>query len=200
MTEQLFTLSQRFSEAVEIINTVDPKKLVRILQRIIHKLYHQKGDTFSAEEQERLAEVLGLHEEQLATLMEICSFIFEQASYVQLSLQQLKEQLEKAGMQKDQNIAFLKVWDTEGSHLIEALKEKSVVPDALDSVKWRLHLQTGTASLARLRTPTAIFELGMKNSATGELSEPIIAEFSHEELSILYDKLELIQEQVDMLS
>jgi hypothetical protein len=47
-------------------------------------LSHKKPEAFTAEEEERLMEVLGLNSLQLKDVIEISSFIFEQSAYVQV--------------------------------------------------------------------------------------------------------------------
>mmetsp|Transcript_161 Transcript_161/g.267 ORF Transcript_161/g.267 Transcript_161/m.267 type:complete len:202 (+) Transcript_161:139-744(+) len=199
-SEQLFALSQRFSAAVEIINKVDPKRLGLILQRIIVKLHLQRPEAFSEEESERLLEVLNLNSFELKDLVEISSFIYEQAAYVQLTLPQMKEQLEKAGLQTDQNRSFLKVWEANAPELISGLKSRSVVPKRLESTHWRLHLQTGQSELARVKVPTAIFHFNLHDQNSAQTNDSFVCEFQKEDLYKFYENLEMIQEQLDQLS
>eukprot|EP00009_Paramoeba_aestuarina_P004110 CAMPEP_0201521024 /NCGR_PEP_ID=MMETSP0161_2-20130828/13841_1 /ASSEMBLY_ACC=CAM_ASM_000251 /TAXON_ID=180227 /ORGANISM="Neoparamoeba aestuarina, Strain SoJaBio B1-5/56/2" /LENGTH=200 /DNA_ID=CAMNT_0047919579 /DNA_START=58 /DNA_END=660 /DNA_ORIENTATION=+ len=194
----LFTLSHKFASAVLLINKVDPKRLSLILNRLIGKLKDQKSEAFSKEEEERLMEVLSLSGAELKDLMDISSFIFEQAAYVQLSLAQLKEQLTKANIADQQNLAFLRAWESHGRDLINSLKNKSVVPQKLTDSHWRLHLQTGQTSLARVKAPTAIFQFDLTDDA-GK-NDSFVCEFTRDDLYSFFADLEKVQDQLDQLA
>ena len=100
----------------------------------------QNAVPFSDEEKEQLQEVFGLSDAELDNALESCTFILEQAAYFGLQLPAFKQHLENAELQKEQIIAFLRVWDAEGDNYVTKLKEKNFVPRTLTDIKYQLHL------------------------------------------------------------
>ena len=77
---------------------------------------------------------------ELANALESSAFIFEQAAYFGLKLPSFKEHLQKAELQQEQIIAFLRVWDVEGANFVAKLRDTSLVPRTMTDVKYQLHL------------------------------------------------------------
>mmetsp|Transcript_2865 Transcript_2865/g.6982 ORF Transcript_2865/g.6982 Transcript_2865/m.6982 type:complete len:213 (-) Transcript_2865:33-671(-) len=195
--EPLFKLTKRFQASIALINTLDNTKLHAVLTRIIQKLHLRDEDAFTGEEQTQLTGVLGLDERQLDTVLDVSAYIFEQAAYIQATTVQLKIHLERAGLSKEKNIAFLRVWESARPTLIENLKNRTIVPRTLKDVSWQLHLQLSQSSLARVKTPSAIFQLEVAHESG---TEKVRMELDHDDLFAFYDRLNVIQKQLDDLS
>jgi len=204
---QLLELTARLKEAVTLINNVDPKRFPLLLSKII-KALHLKKAPFTPQEEERLQELLGFGAGELHSLLESCAYIFEQSAYYSISSVVLEQQLKKVELDESKIEAFTLVWEAERENLVARLKEKSLTPQTLDSVGWQLHLQLAQTGCTHMKTPSAVFELVVKNSSHEEevdkqdespQGEKFNLEFSHEELFGFFNQLEAIQAQLDSL-
>ena len=110
---------------------------------------------FSEDEEAQLQGLFELGEEQLATLLSACSFIFEQAAYATTPPDSLRDELLKAGVQQEQAEAFAATWREEGAAFVQQLKERAALaPQHLHAIDWAVCV--GTASSAgRVQQPQA---------------------------------------------
>jgi len=210
-TDNLFGTNERFKSAVALINSVPPEKFPLVLQRIIQRLHIKNEPPFSEAEQTQLLNVLKLQSSELQTVLDSCSFIYEQAAYYGLAPDILSLHLEKVGIATAKIMAFDKAWREGARELITQLRKKSLVPHQLETVNWRLHIQMGQSTLSRLHEPAAILDFGLSNAtpATSKLEatdqsdasqgDHFAVELSHEQLYDFFTKLETIQEQLDNL-
>jgi len=196
-----FNLTERLKAAISLINSVDARKLVHILQRVIKVLHSPTQESpFTPEEQEKLPRALQLNATDVQSVLDSCSLLFEQAAYFSLSEERLQMELETAGVGEQQIAAFSQVWGLEKDALLEKLSNSSVVPKVLDGVNWRLHVAVArnNDSSSPVAAPRALFELKVKDNDL-HTSENVHIEFTQEELFSLFNKLEAIQEQLDSL-
>ncbi|KAM6954723.1 COMM domain-containing protein 10 [Aplochiton taeniatus] len=191
--------TQSIKEAVTFINSIDANKLSRLLSRILQKL-HLKGErTFSQEEEEKLQTALSLDKKTLSLVLETASFILEQAVYHSVKPASLKQQLEAIQLTPDQAEVFAQAWAAAGPELVDRLRNRSFAPSTLEQVGWQLNLQMASSGQAKLKNPSAVLELGLKNQDS-ETQEKVFVEFSHQELLDFYNKLEMVQGQLDSLT
>lgn len=191
--------TQSIKEAVIFINGIDSNKLSRLLSRILQKL-HLKGErTFSHEEEEKLQTALSLDKQALSLVLETAHFILEQAAYHSVKPASLKQQLEALQLTPDQAEVFAQAWAAVGPQLVDRLRNRSFAPKKLEQVGWQLNLQMASSSQAKLKNPSAVLELGLSNQDS-ETQEKVFVEFSHQELLDFYNKLEVVQGQLDSLT
>lgn len=191
--------TQSIKEAVTIINGIDVNKYSRLISRIIQKL-HLKGErTFSQEEEQKLQTALSLDKQALNLVLETSAFILEQAAYQNVKPASLQQQLESVHLNSDKAEVFAHTWATSGPELIDRLKQNLFAPKKLEYVGWQLNLQMAQSSQARLKSPSAILQLGLRKEDS-EVQENVFVEFSHTELLDFYNKLEIVQGQLDSLT
>ncbi|XP_008416463.1 COMM domain-containing protein 10 [Poecilia reticulata] len=191
--------TQSIKEAVNFINTIDVSKFSRLLSRIIQKL-HVKGErTFSEEEEQKLQAALALDKHALNLVLETTAFILEQAVYHSIKPASLQQQLEEIHLNSDKAEVFSQAWASAGPELVEKLKRSTFAPKKLDYVSWQLNLQMAQSSQARMKSPSAVLQLGVRNEDS-EVQENIFVEFNHQQLLEFYDKLEIVQGQLDSLT
>lgn len=191
--------TQSIKEAVTHINTIDVIKFSRLISRIIQKL-HLKGErTFSEEEEQKLQAALSLDKQALSLVLETSAFILEQAVYHNVKPASLQQQLEAVHLNPDKAEVFSQIWATAGPELVEKLKHNIFAPRKLEYVGWQLNLQMAQSSQARLKSPSAVLQLGLRNEDS-EVQENVFVEFNHQELLEFYNKLEIIQDQLDSLT
>ncbi|XP_070689405.1 COMM domain-containing protein 10 [Pempheris klunzingeri] len=191
--------TQSIKEAVTFINAIDVNKFSRLISRIIQKL-HLKGErTFSEEEEEKLQAALSLEKQALHLVLETSAFILEQAVYHNVKPASLQQQLEAVHLNPDKAEMFSQTWATAGPELVERLKHNIFAPKKLEFVGWQLNLQMAQSSKARLKSPSAVLQLGLR-SEDSEVQENVFVEFNHQELLEFYNKLEIVQGQLDSLT
>ncbi|KAM8864924.1 COMM domain-containing protein 10 isoform 2-T2 [Synchiropus picturatus] len=191
--------TQSIKEAVVIINGIDVNKYSRLISRIIQKL-HLKGErAFSEEEEQKLQTALSLDKQALNLVLETSAFILEQAVYQNVKPASLQQQLESVHLNPDKAEVFAQTWATSGPELVERLKQNIFAPKKLEYVGWQLNLQMAQSSQARLKAPSAVLQLGLRKEDS-EVQENVFVEFTHPELLDFYNKLEIVQGQLDSLT
>nr|XP_061804752.1 COMM domain-containing protein 10-like isoform X3 [Nerophis lumbriciformis] len=191
--------TQSIKEAVTLINAIDLNKFSRLISRIIQKL-HLKGErTFSEEEEEKLQTALSLDKQALDLVLETSAFILEQAVYHNVKPASLQQQLQGISVSPDKAEVFSQTWSISGPELVNRLKHNIFAPKKLDFVSWQLNLQMAQSSQARLKSPSAVLQLGLNNEDS-QVGENIFVEFNHQELLEFYNKLEIVQGQLDSLT
>ncbi|XP_070760772.1 COMM domain-containing protein 10 [Enoplosus armatus] len=191
--------TQSIKEAVTFINAIDVNKFSRLISRIIQKL-HLKGErTFSEEEEQKLQAALSLDKQALNLVLETVAFILEQAVYHNVKPASLQQQLEAVHLNPDKAEMFSQTWATAGPELVERLKHNIFSPKKLEYVGWQLNLQMAQSSQARLQSPSAVLQLGLR-SEDSEVQENVFVDFNHQELLEFYNKLEIVQGQLDSLT
>mmetsp|Transcript_8375 Transcript_8375/g.12738 ORF Transcript_8375/g.12738 Transcript_8375/m.12738 type:complete len:210 (+) Transcript_8375:1264-1893(+) len=205
-SQPLFAKTARWQASIKLLNGVDIKRMPALLIRVA-KNFYRHNEIFSTAEQGQLQKVLNLSEDQLSVVIDACSYIFEQAAYVQATPTALKGHLEACQMAPTHIKGFLTVWQQQRSTVLQALRCKSVVPKQVSAINWQLHLQLAQSSLSKVKTPSAVFEFQLTNSdaqqttdSTDGGDEKLHIEFSHAQLFEFYQKLEQIQQQLDALS
>uniref|UniRef100_A0A3Q3WXG3 COMM domain-containing protein n=1 Tax=Mola mola TaxID=94237 RepID=A0A3Q3WXG3_MOLML len=191
--------TQSIKEAVTFINAIDENKFSRLISRIIQKLHLKGEQTFSEEEEQKLQAALSLDQQALNLVVETAAFILEQAVYHNVKPASLRQQLEVVHMNSDKAEMFSQTWATSGPELVERLKHSIFTPKKLEHVDWQLNLQMAQSSQARLKSPSAVLQLGLR-SEDSEVQENVFVEFNHQELLDFYNKLEIMQGQLDSLT
>ncbi|XP_054587577.1 COMM domain-containing protein 10 isoform X2 [Nothobranchius furzeri] len=155
--------TQSIKEAVTFINEIDANKFPRLISRIIQKL-HLKGErTFSEEEEQKLRAALSLDKRALNLVLETSAFILEQAVYHNIKPAALQQQLEVIHLNPEKAEVFSQSWAAAGPELVEKLKRNIFAPKKLEHVGWQLNLQMAQSSQTRLKSPSAVLQLGIKS-------------------------------------
>jgi len=196
--QQLFVLTKRVKEALELINALDESKLAVIVKRLVRNI-GEKVAPFTTEELEQLQEHLQLAEGQVDTVLEGCAFFLERSAYHVIQPTQLSAHLQAAGMIQSHARAFSGVWEAEASGVLRRLRAKTQgTYPTLESVDWRLHVQTGATGIAKMADPRSIISLGLRNPDAS--SKVVTVELEHEQLATLLAQLDAAQQQLDALS
>ncbi|KAF0034052.1 hypothetical protein F2P81_014118 [Scophthalmus maximus] len=129
-----------------------------------NKMEKSEGErTFSEEEEQKLEAALSLDKQALNLVLETAAFILEQAVYHNVKPAALQQQLEAVHLNSDKAEVFSQSWATAGPELLEKLKHNTFAPKKLEYVGWQLNLQMAQSSQARLKSPSAILQLGLRN-------------------------------------
>ncbi|KAG7281501.1 hypothetical protein CRUP_012444 [Coryphaenoides rupestris] len=159
---------------------------------------------FSEDEELKLQSALSLEQPALTLVLETASFILEQAVYHNVKPASLQQQLEAVHLTQEKAEVFSQTWASAGPELVEKLKQTIFAPKKLEHVGWQLNLQMAQSSQAKLKDPSAVLQLGLRaegsESLTLQAQENVFVEFNHRELLEFYNKLEIVQGQLDSLT
>jgi len=194
----LFVLTRRVKEALGLINALEESKLSVIVRRLVKRI-GEKGAPFSATELEQLQEVLELAESQVDTVLEGCAFFLEQSAYHVIKPEQLSAHLQAAGMIQSHARAFSGAWEAEATGVLRRLRALSQgIHPTLESLDWRLHVQTASSGLTKLAEPRAVVSLKLKSH--DDKDEVVPLELDRAQMAELLTQLDAAQQQLDALS
>ncbi|XP_037657151.1 COMM domain-containing protein 10 isoform X3 [Choloepus didactylus] len=155
--------SPSMKKAVSLINAIDTGRFPRLLTRILQKLHLKAESSFSEEEEEKLQAAFSLDKQDLHLVLEIISFILEQAVYHNVKPAALQQQLENIHLRQEKAEAFVSAWSTMGQETVEKFRQRILAPHKLETVGWQLNLQMAHSAQANLKSPQAVLQLGVSN-------------------------------------
>lgn len=204
MAEDILPNSSTFRSSIQLANRLPIDRLSLFLERIIIKLAKEEKP-FNEAELSKLQQVLGLKSEELADLIDACTFTFEQAAIHSVSATNLVDSLKLSGLSSSLAV-FQDLWTRSGHTLVTTFKEKSFGAPGnsqLVNVQWRVHVQVASCNERRQREPIGILQMNLSTPEKGykTAGEKLLTlGFSNTELFDFYEKLEQIQGQLDSLS
>jgi len=173
--------------------------LREVIQRIPRKI--GGGEVFTEAEEVRLVGMLEL--DGAAEVREISgalAFVYERAASQGASPEALTKALSAAGAGEALAGLAGEIWRELGPALLQRLKQIPFgAPEVLTGVNWQVNVPiSGSEASVPEPRPSALFDLEL----TGGSSEPrhVKMQLSAQELQGFFDKVELIQEQLDALS
>jgi len=197
---------------------LDVNKFPLIVSRIIGKLGDQSKQIFNENESLQLQQLFGLTSESLSLLLDGVCYILEMAAYHNVNPLNLVNQLVQAKLNKNKADAFGSVWQQHAAAFIGKLTNQTpTARHVLEGVSWRLHMTMSQTAINKSKTFNAImnFQLSdtdpgakLTGSAAGGSSgigarsddASVVVEMSPTDLQNLYQKLELLQKQLDSLT
>ncbi|XP_014769908.1 COMM domain-containing protein 10 isoform X1 [Octopus bimaculoides] len=194
----LFSSTPSIQKAVSFINNLDPKLFTPILSRILQKIDLKDERSFTEEEESKLEQTLDLPAADLELMIQSLEFFLQQAAYHSAKPAVLKQQLEQLEINEDKIQAIVEAWSTHAKEILQKLRQRTLVPDQLNAINWRLNLEMANGSRSKMKQPNAMFELKI-NREGKQNAEKLQLEFSHQELYTFYNQLETIQKQLDNL-
>ncbi|RMB97087.1 hypothetical protein DUI87_26370 [Hirundo rustica rustica] len=85
------------------------------------------------------------------------------AVYHSLKPTSLQQQLQSIHLDQDKAEAFASAWATAGQDMIEKFRQRVLTPQKLETIGWQLNLQMAESMQAKLKSPQAVLELGVRN-------------------------------------
>ncbi|UJR15085.1 hypothetical protein I4U23_002052 [Adineta vaga] len=191
--------SSRIKASISHINSLDDAKFKKLLQRIAEKAGRQNETIFTLEELNKLENAFGLSIDDIKQMIETIEYMFLQSAYHLVKPQILQNDLiNEQNFDENKATIFVEQWSTNAKEIIERLKTSHIASHSLSDVRWTLDVGISQGSKSKVKRPTAIYEFQLKNEQTQEM-EKIQTEFNKEELYTFFEKLELIQSQLDAL-
>lgn len=172
------------AKGIELVNGTDDGKFRSILSRIFKKLNAKESQVFSELEQSKLESILSFGQQQVKGLLEILKYLAQECLDKLLKPNKLGEELKKISLQDNKINIFLQVYNE--------FVEKVDGNNEIDDVNWKIKVHINQDTKTHLKEPIAQLDLKLTN-------ENISLDFNHEELSLFYNQLEGIQNQLDAL-
>lgn len=110
----------------------------------------------------------------------------------------LTQQLLSLDVNEDKVNIIVEAWTTHAKNVLQKLGQRTLAPNQLSDINWRLNLEMANMGRSKMKLPNAMFELKVTQEDMQQ-KEKIHLEFSHDELYAFYNQLETIQRQIDNL-
>ena len=208
VSRSMFSVTKRFRAAVELVNGLDQKRFGKVLNRVVPKLGDQKAEKiFTASEEEQLCTILDLEQEQLDMVLSLSKYVFEQAAYFGSGPDKLSRSLQDGSMSEELATIFALVWKENRAPLTKKLQQFTLgMPNVLKGVDWRFQLRMASQGTAKAKDLNAVLNLTIgKAGGSGAGDAPakdtdVTLELDKDGLVDLYNKLEAIQKQIDVVT
>ncbi|KAH9331329.1 hypothetical protein KI387_003437, partial [Taxus chinensis] len=161
--DALFPNSSSFRSDIQLANRVPIDRLPLFLDRILNKLSKEEKP-FNEVESSKLQEVLGLSSEELQSLIDACTFAFEQAAINSVSVTKFVDSLKLSGLSSSSLPVFQDLWMRSGPALVIAFNEKPFGAPGnsqLVDVQWRVHMQVASSNERQQREPIGILQMNL---------------------------------------
>jgi len=192
------------SDVLALINRTD-EKFGAFAKHLLTSLTRKDkaAPAFTAEELTRLPRVLAVSAAEVDTVVEAATFIFEQAAYANIS-KDFAAHLTAVKVSAGRAAAFANAWSEGRDAFLNKLRDTTLgTPHVLSDVQWRLQMTLSTDAVGRSKDVNAIVNFNLIDAnriGKADAKDSVTAELSKESLTRLYDKLEVIQKQLDTLS
>ena len=219
---QIIPLSSKFKALAPTINGLDLQKFPLLLKRVLTTLSKPKPPPSSAEastagagnqsfftpdEAGKLTPILGVTLGELSEALRALSYVYEQAAFLNLKPEDLASQMLAAGVASAHAEVLGATWKAEAPAVMKGLYEQVGMggPAKLANVEWGLSISMQGSSLSKTKESLARFDLFLETVGAGHgggegmLEEVLSVEFTHRELYSFFEKLEVVQEQLDAL-
>lgn len=197
--EVFLTSSTRFSQAVKLINEADDESLSKLIPKICKNLCFKDDSTLSDDERAKIQSVFDMDILDVSLFLEAIEFVFQQAAYYGMKGKVLGKNLLKVSMDESKCKLFVDVWSDFAKVVIDSMRKHSFATKQLDSVDWHLGIQLSQDNKTEQKHTTSLFHFNLLDNSS-QMIEKVDLEFTHEELLEFYEKLEVLQGQLDALS
>jgi hypothetical protein len=159
----MFKISTKFLEAAQTANLIPIGKFPLLLDRIMEKLGVDTDDElFTDEELSQLRSRFIVSGPSLQTLLNGCSYAFQQAAFTGTSPDALLNILvDDAGFDEEHAKAMCTCWASESAEYIARLKKTTLGSRQMTGLNYHLNVSMGDSNLLRLQEPTALFEFSL---------------------------------------
>lgn len=175
-----------------LLNQLEPKKLVQICRRVLAALIQTADVVFTDDEKALLLSSLSIDSDDLHSILGAIRNVFQTAAYNLAKVNTVQNDLMQLGLTEDRATVVAKVWSDEGKKLLETKKRKVIGENLVTSIDYSLNVQIATEATSKEAKPVVMLQLNGPES-------DFVMEMDHQELSKFYDQLEEIQSQIDQL-
>lgn len=178
-------------KGISIINKLEDTKCEQFLRRIVAKMKIQDTEIFTQVERQKLEKIFKVDEDNLLLAIKTVLYLFKRMLKFIFMPVDLKNDLDRIGLENDKAELIVKVWSNETKQTLEELG-----PDGLDkfgetlNFSWKLNAELSSDCRKKYKVPKVYF------SVNGENCETEI-EMTHPELYSVFLQLESIQNELD---
>ena len=205
-------MTSQFRSAVTVVERIPADKFGRVLSRVLKHFISSLSASsaapvkvFTDDEAAQLCATFSILPSELSTVIQASRYIFEKAVYNNVDAVALSVFLEEsAGMGKAHVAAFSGAWKS-GQAREVAIKESQDYtfgcPMVLSSVDWELRMNLAQSKIRKRKDCVVDMSFGLTSPHAGdESTEAFTVEFSHDELSAFFNKIECVQRQLDEMT
>ncbi|XP_055385642.1 uncharacterized protein LOC129614793 [Condylostylus longicornis] len=186
-------ITERAREGIKIVNNLKYEVFCTVLDYVDRNMNHEDHDE-PENALEDLEKLVGVPRTDFLLLIKTLSYILKRTSTFIIKPTKLQSELrEKLRIGDDKVDAIIKLWIKNTKPILDNLESKNISENELNDVTWKLKVQMASHCQQKEKTPIACLQLRTVEGPNIDL------EMSHEELSHLYNQLELIQNELDSL-
>ncbi|XP_026806593.1 uncharacterized protein LOC113549472 [Rhopalosiphum maidis] len=192
-----------FVSGLELLNNIDDKKFVRLVDRMIRDFEPNRLSSFSEHELASMEKSLKLNSNQCQCLLNCLSQLLKEVISDVTKPLILKNVLSKLFLLNEKKVElFCECWSTNAEQVVSRLQQNLTHSYRLKDVNWALNISSKVGIELSGPEPRCLIELKVEDSQYH--NEPKIKEINldldKKELKNLYDTLEAIQVKLDSLS
>ncbi|KAF0766921.1 COMM domain-containing protein 10-like isoform X1 [Aphis craccivora] len=194
-----------FVSGLELLNNVDDKKFVRLVDRMIRDFEPNRLSSFSKPELASMEKALKLNSNECQCLLNCLSQLLKEVISDVTKPLILKNVLSKLFLLNEKKVElFCECWSTNAEQVVSRLQQNLTHSCRLKDVNWALNISSNVGLGIELSDPEPRCLIELKVEDTHYHNEPKIKEINldldEKELKKLYDTLEKIQVKLDSLS
>ncbi|KAE9543006.1 hypothetical protein AGLY_002917 [Aphis glycines] len=194
-----------FVSGLELLNNVDDKKFVRLVDRMIRDFEPNQLSSFSEPELASMEKALKLNSNECRCLLNCLSQLLKEVISDVTKPLILKNVLSKLFLLNEKKVElFCECWSTNAEQVVSRLQQNLTHSYRLKDVNWALNISSNVGLGIELSDPELRCLIELKVEDTHYHNEPKIKEINldldEKELKKLYDTLEKIQVKLDSLS
>ncbi|XP_027852422.2 uncharacterized protein LOC114131416 [Aphis gossypii] len=194
-----------FVSGLELLNNVDDKKFVRLVDRMIRDFEPNRLSSFSEPELASMEKALKLNSNECQCLLNCLNQLLKEVISDVTKPLILKNVLSKLFLLNEKKVElFCECWSTNAEQVVSRLQQNLTHSYRLKDVNWALNISSNVGLGVELSDPEPRCLIELKVEDTHYHNEPKIKEINldldEKELKKLYDTLEKIQVKLDSLS
>jgi len=203
MSFEILTKDSDFSEGLSLLNNIDDKKFVRLVDRMMKDFQPNRSSlSFTKHELTSMEKSLKLTSHQCLCLLNSLNLLLKQVISDVTKPAVLKNVL--SGMfSLDMNKveSFCKCWTANAEQVISRLQQNLTHSYRLKDVNWALNISSNVGIELSDPEPRCLIELKVEDNQYHDdhKSKEIILDLSEEELKKFYNILETIKLKLDVL-
>ncbi|KAL4142139.1 hypothetical protein QTP88_004656 [Uroleucon formosanum] len=191
-----------FLSGLELLNDVDNKKFVRLVDRMIQDFEPNRLSSFSELELASMEKSLKLNNNQCQCLLNCLNQLLKEVISDVTKPLVLKNVLSTIFSLNGRKVElFSECWSTNAEQVVSRLQQNFTHSYRLKDVNWALNISSNVGIELSDPEPRCLIELKVEDSQYNEPKvKEVILDLSEGELKKLYDTLETIKVKLDSLS
>uniref|UniRef100_A0A0K8TR52 Putative hcarg protein n=1 Tax=Tabanus bromius TaxID=304241 RepID=A0A0K8TR52_TABBR len=189
-------ITERAREGIKIINSINHDVFCTVLDYVHKNMSPEEEDHDERENAlEELEKLVGVPRPDFLLLIKTLSYILKRTSTFVIKPTKLQSELrEKLKLNNDKVDVIIKLWIKNTKPILDNLQiDTNKGGNDLCDIAWKLKVQISSHCQQKEKTSLAVLQLRTTNGV------PVDLEMNHEELVSLYNQLEFIQNELDLL-